>query len=176
MATQPKIVYLMRGLPSCGKSHTARRLAGNAGIVLETDEYFYIQVGDVPRKYDYRDELLSTARDWNFDRFRSAIATQHSPIVIDRGNGLNPESKRYAEYAVENGYSDALREPDSTWWQEIRILLKHKDQTGEILEEWADVLAAKSRKTHRVPKSTIRRWMDKWLYDLTIDEILKYGE
>jgi hypothetical protein len=36
-----KIVYLMRGLSSSGKSHTAKQLAGQTGIVCETDEYFY---------------------------------------------------------------------------------------------------------------------------------------
>ena len=41
-----QIVYLMRGLPCCGKSHTARKLAGDQGVVLETDEYFYHCVGD----------------------------------------------------------------------------------------------------------------------------------
>ena len=29
-----RVVYLMRGLPSCGKSHTARKLAESGGIVL----------------------------------------------------------------------------------------------------------------------------------------------
>ena len=27
-----KMVFLMRGLPSCGKSYTARRLAGRSGV------------------------------------------------------------------------------------------------------------------------------------------------
>ena len=29
-----------------------------------------------------------------------------------------------------------------------------------------------SRSTHRVPASTIRRWMDKWQSDLTVQDIL----
>ena len=58
MKDPPKRVYLMRGLPACGKSHEARRLAGTEGIVLETDEYFYTQVGNDPASYDYSDELL----------------------------------------------------------------------------------------------------------------------
>ena len=52
----------MRGLPGCGKSHMARRLAGDAGIVLETDEYFYTQVGNDPTSYDYDGDLLPAAR------------------------------------------------------------------------------------------------------------------
>ena len=62
-----KIVYLMRGLPSSGKSHTARKLAGQTGIVCETDEYFYTHLGDDPARYDYRPELLEEARQWNFE-------------------------------------------------------------------------------------------------------------
>ena len=56
MNVSAKMVYLMRGLPACGKSHRARRLAGPDGVVLETDAYFYTQVGDDPASYDYRDE------------------------------------------------------------------------------------------------------------------------
>lgn len=169
-------VYLMRGLPACGKSHTARTLAGETGIVLETDQYFYTQVGDDPGRYDYQAELLDTARRWNFDRFQRAIAASISPIVVDRGNGLNLETKQYALHAVENGYDVALKEPESDWWQEIRVLLKYKDVTKEILDQWADRLAKLSRRTHRVPVDTIRRWMRAWKWDLSVDDILHYRE
>lgn len=56
------IVYLIRGLPSCGKSFTARKLAGDGGIVLETDQYFYTKVDDDPARYDYREELCWPTR------------------------------------------------------------------------------------------------------------------
>lgn len=38
------VVYLMRGLPGCGKSHRVKRLAGEQGVVMETDEYFQTSV------------------------------------------------------------------------------------------------------------------------------------
>lgn len=170
--TEEKTVYLMRGLPACGKSHTARQLAGNIGIAPETDQYFYTQVGDSATQYDFCDELLPVARDWIFKRFEQAVNESISPIVIDRGNGLNVETQAFARYAVERGYRVELKEPESEWWQEIRVLLKYKHLTKEILYEWADRLAVASRSTHRVPASTIRRWMDKWKYDLTVEEIL----
>ena len=53
-----KIVYLMRGLPACGKSHAARRLAGSDGVVLETDQYFYSDVRDDPGIYNSDDQLF----------------------------------------------------------------------------------------------------------------------
>ena len=104
-----KLVLLMRGLPSCGKSHTARRLAGADGVVLETDQYFYTQVGDDPGSYDYSEELLADARKWNLNRFRDALSHGVTPIVVDRGNGLNRESREYVVAAHEQGYEVELR-------------------------------------------------------------------
>jgi len=169
-----RTVYLMRGLPSCGKSFTARKLAGQGGAVFETDEYFYMRVGDNPTRFDYDADLWPQARQWNFDRFTQAVDDGRYPIVGDRGNGLNLETQRYALYAAERGYDVELAEPASEWWQEIRVLLKYKDITEQILDEWADRLAKKNRETHRTPASTIRRWMGKWRHDLTVDDILKY--
>ena len=168
-----RVVYLMRGLPSCGKSYTARRLCSEGGIICETDEYFYSQVGDDPHQYDYYNDLLPEARCWNLGRFKRAVDAGVSPIVVDRGNGLNRESQEYARHAVDRGYRVELKEPESEWWQEIRVLLKYKHVTREILYEWADRLSEMSRQTHRVPTSTIRNWMDHWKYDLTVEDVLK---
>ena len=52
----------MRDLPACGKSHTARELVGEHGVVCETDAFFCSEVGDDPEHYDYRKELLEEAR------------------------------------------------------------------------------------------------------------------
>jgi predicted kinase len=170
-----KVVYLMRGLPACGKSHTARRIAGEAGIVLETDAYFYTQVGDNAASYDYDESLLPAARQWNLARFRQAIACGTSPIVVDRGNGLNAETRAYAAYAVDHGYRVELQEPDSPWWQELRILLKYRQYVAdELFDRWAEQLAGMTRMGHRVPAATIRHWIAHWRHDLTVEEILSY--
>lgn len=54
---QTGIVYLMRGLPSTGKSHTARRLAGDSGRVCETDEFFRLTDADAPGGSGLRHDL-----------------------------------------------------------------------------------------------------------------------
>lgn len=164
----------MRGLPSCGKSYTAKRLCAESGIICETDEYFYTQVGHDPHRYDYRKDLLPEAYRWNFEHFKRAVAAGVTPIFVDGGNGLNRESRDYAVYAANHGYRVELKEPESEWWQEIRVLLKYKHVTKEILYEWADRLVEMSRAGHRVPASTIHDWMDKWRHDLTVDDILNY--
>ena len=170
-----RIVYRMRGLPSCGKSFTAHRLAGDRGVVLETDEYFYSQVGDDPESYDYSNKLLPDARRWNFERFQKAVSDGMSPIVVDRGNGRNLESQQYARFAVDHDYRVELKEPESEWWQEIRVLLKYKRHTREVLDGWADRLAEMSRSGHRVSASTIQAWMHGWKWDLTVEDILSYN-
>lgn len=169
-----RVVYLMRGLPACGKSHRAKRLAGSSGIVLETDEYFYTQVGTDAKSYDYDKELLPAARQWNLGRLREAIAAGISPIVIDRGNGLNSETREFAVCGAENGYTVDLAEPDSSWWQELRVLLKYKEFVADrLFDAWAQRLADSTQDTHRVPASTIRHWMRSWRHDLTVEQILK---
>jgi hypothetical protein len=170
-----RIVYLMRGLPSCGKSHTARRLAGETGVICETDEYFYTQVGKDPTKFNWREELLPEARQWNFERFQHAVCQNAHPIVVDRGNGLNAETQRYARFAIDHGYHVELAEPESPWWQEIRAALKGAQTDPQALDLWPMRLSRMSRATHRVPAATIRHWMQSWRPNLTVDQILAWA-
>lgn len=170
-----KIVYLMRGLPSSGKSHLARRLAGDSGVLLETDQFFYRDNGDGTRSFHYSEARLPAARQWVFERFREALAAGQSPIVLDRGNGLNEETRLFAQYAVDQGYRVELKEPDSPWWLEIKELMRGRPQTNPLLDQWAQRLSQMSRETHRVPLDTIQKWMSTWRVDLTVEEILRQG-
>jgi len=79
---------------------------------------------------------VPAARAWNLDRFRQALAQGISPIVVDRGNGLNRETQEYAGVAVERGYRVELKEPESPWWQEIRVLLRDKQINRVFLDQW----------------------------------------
>jgi hypothetical protein len=113
-------VYLMRGLPACGKSHRAKRLAGFQGIVLETNLIFTLKFGTDMARYDCDITPLPAARDWIFRRLTDAIMAEISPTILDRGNGLNSETRQFAVYAIKHGYDVELAEPDSAWWQELR--------------------------------------------------------
>ena len=166
------IVYMMRGMPCCGKSYTAKRLAGDTGVVCETDEYFHTQVGTDPTKYDYNDDLLPAARKWNFERFKVAIAERKSPVVVDRGNGRNPESREYIQYAIDHGYRVEIKEPDSPWWKEICTLLDDKQKNWPLLEQWANRLSEMSQTIHRVPAEVILHWMAHWMPNLTVQDVL----
>lgn len=168
-------VFLMRGLPSCGKSFTSRQLAGEQGTIIETDAFF---VRETPNgtSYEYEEDRLAEARNWSLKQFRHAIRARQSPIVVDRGNGRNWESKIYLEIAINNGYEVRIAEPSSPWWNEIKTLLRYRPHTDAILDHWADRLAEISLQTHNVPARTIRHWMDSWWDDLTIEDILSLDE
>ena len=175
--TPGQIVYLMRGLPGCGKSTTAGQLAGEHGLVCETDDYFYSQVGSDSKSYDYDAALLPAARSWNIDQFTAALQRRQSPVVVDRGNGLNAETQVYVLLADEHGYATEIREPTSPWWQELRVLLRYREFVAdELFSQWATALSVQSRLRHRVPAETIRRWMLAWQPDLTVEQIRNWIE
>jgi len=79
-----KVAYLMRGLPSCGKSYTARKLAGADGVICETDAFFDRIDDDGNLQYDYDEDRLEEARDWAYDKFRRAIDAGQSPVIIKK--------------------------------------------------------------------------------------------
>jgi len=54
--------------------------------------------------------------------------------------------------------------------------LRDKQRNAVELEHWSARLADLSRQTHRVPQSTIYRWMQSWKVDLTVEEILGFAE
>lgn len=68
-----RVVYLIRGLPSCGKSHRSQQLVGSTGVICEADQFFYTQVGQNSMDCTYDASRLQEARDWNFQRFILAI-------------------------------------------------------------------------------------------------------
>ena len=54
------------------------------------------------------------------------------------------------------------------------MLLKYKQYVdGKLFDTWANRLADATRNTHRVPAATIRHWMRRWRYDLTVEAILQ---
>ncbi len=61
-------------------------------------------MGSDKAQYDYDEKLLPAARQWSLGRMQKAISAEVSPIVIDRGNGLNPETREFAVTAVAHCY------------------------------------------------------------------------
>lgn len=160
-----KVVYLMRGVPSSGKSYRAKKLAGKNGVVCETDSF---------RK---KTKTMDEARELNMKAFKAAIKKGITPIVVDRGNNPGPGTKEYALTALNAGYSVKIKEPTSTWWKELTYFLMYLEMDAfkepeKYLEGWAKFLAAKS--SRRVPVKKILRSLKAYKLNVSLEDILNY--
>lgn len=71
----------MRGLPGSGKSTLAKKLAGQAGVIYSTDDFFMIK-----GEYVYDPKKIGEYHQKNFERTSESIKKGVSPIVIDNTN------------------------------------------------------------------------------------------
>ena len=102
------------------------------------------------------------------------MENRDSPVIVDRGNGLNAETQAYILLADDHGYRVEIREPDSPWWQELRVLVRYREFVAdELFDQWAIALSVQNSNDHRVPTETILRWMQAWKPDVTVNQIKK---
>lgn len=163
-----KRCVLMRGPTACGKSTTARRLAGGDGVICETDAFFRDEAGGRPYEAARRRE----AQAWNLARFKAAVDAGVPLVVVDRRHATAHAASPYATYAAERGYAIELREPDSPQWAAIRPLLADPGRHAAALIAWARRLAELSAEVHGVDEVLIRSQLLNWRLELTVEEIL----
>jgi len=168
----PKQLVLTIGLPSCGKSTMSRRMRREGDALFEFDEFFYTQVGDNPKSYDWAASRMDEAREWNLNRIIAAIDEGVPRVIVDSDNQAHSYTRSYVCHAVDRGYEVVFQEPDTPWWREISKLLRDKQANAERLERWAEKLSVMSRGTHRVGVGTFRRRIKRWLPDITVEDIL----
>ena len=168
-----RVVFLMRGCPASGKSFTAKKLAGNTGIVCETDSYF----GTYGRNYHFNIKERPVARDHNMKLFLDYLRLGYPIIVVDRGCGKGKRTWWYAKTAQLFGYTVKLAEPTSLWWEAIRRMLSLSSTNRlKYIQLWAKRLAKKQEKTHRVGVKAIMKSLAQFNLDLTVEDILREGK
>lgn len=167
-------LIVMRGLPWTGKSYRAKELAGDKGVILSTDDYWYTQVKpEKPDEYSFNPRLLRQAHEWNQERaFQSIVHFNEELVIIDNTNTTASEPKPYVEYAHGCGYKICIEEPTSEQWLAIAPLLQDTRANKKALKEWAARLAEGSLETHSVPAFAIEKMMWRWQCNLTVDQIL----
>ncbi|KAK7081973.1 hypothetical protein SK128_023028 [Halocaridina rubra] len=144
-----KMLVLMRGLPGSGKSTLAKEIKGCTGVVLSADDFFCDKFG----KYKYESCKLREAHAWNTNRARVKLQESRSPIIIDNTNIQAWEMKPYVKLALHHGYDVDILEPESSWKFTPRDLAK--------------------KNIHGVPKQKIKEMLDRYDFNLTIDQLLK---
>ena len=153
-AQEQKVLVVMRGVSGSGKSTLAKEL-GEGGVVLSTDDYFYHEEGN----YNFDAKKLSIAHKWNQDRTKEAMQQSVSPIVVDNTHVKFWESRKSVELAQKYGYEVKFAKPD--WNTEL-----YNDKG-----KWNfDFL--KGRNKHGVPDHALKKMIDNFEYDPTVEKIL----
>ena len=71
---EKKVLIVMRGPSGSGKSTLAKRLAGNNGLILSTDDFFMTPDGE----YKFDPKLLRTYHGLNQERAKTAMESTTS--------------------------------------------------------------------------------------------------
>lgn len=148
-----KKLIIMRGVSGSGKSTLAQEL-GKDGVIFSTDDYFMID-----GEYKFNPKELGSAHRWNLRRTEKAMQYSKPLIVIDNTNTQAWEMSKYVEIAQQYGYNIEIAEPN---W--------HPDLRNEEGKWNFDFL--KGRNKHGVPEEALKRMIDRYEYDLTVEEIL----
>ena len=174
-----KRLVLMRGLPSCGKSWTAKRIAEQGcGSVFEFDTFFEVPNSDGASgvQFVWDRSRLPEAGRWHVQRVREAIEAGVTPLVLDDDHRPGKTTKALVAYAMMNHYSVEFAEPESAWWKTIRELLRDKTGNAESLAQWAKKLCNLNRQTHGVHLETFVSRMKHWEPELSPLDLISWGE
>ncbi len=167
-----KILYIMRGVPSSGKSFDAKRLAGEHGLIFSTDDQWGKGIEEYKanwakaKKEDNVGSLLGRYHRLNLELAVGAMKRGASPVVIDNTNIKKRDVRPYVEAGFQYDYDVRIEEPTSKWWAETKVILGQKDNKQE-LDRAAERL--EGRNSHGVPKSIILKMLQRW-HDLRIED------
>ncbi len=146
--TDQRVLVIMRGTPSAGKSTRAGQLGG--GVILSTDDFF--GHGD-SYKMNFHPSKLPEAHEWNKTRVEQEMKKGSPLIIVDNTNINSWEAKPYIVLAKQYGYEPRIEEPRSEHWERVKQLQKQ-------IQELSQELAARNK--HGVPASTIARMISQY--------------
>ncbi|WP_105168356.1 AAA family ATPase [Pseudoalteromonas sp. T1lg23B] len=136
-----KQVFILRGLPGCGKTHYAQTLADElvAGdesqyLICSTDDYFYNDEGE----YHFEKFKLPQFHNLNLARFINGLSEGIPLVIVDNTNIKKWEFVAYSAAASALGY-------------QVKEVI-----VGEVKDKSMQHLYAK-RNTHGVALRTISK-------------------
>lgn len=158
IAQMNKELIIMRGVPSSGKSYLANELAVDTGVVLSADDYHTDAAGN----YNWKPQNVPIAHKWNHARVVDAINKNVTPVIIDNTHVKLWELKKLKpiiELAQRKDYDVRIEEPNENWY--------HWDTAFDT-----DALFERSKKTHKLPREAIKRMINNYEKNVTIDDII----
>lgn len=129
-----KKCVIMRGIPGSGKSTRSRELAGEAGVIHSTDEYF---MKDGEHCWD--PTRLGRNHMLNYQAFMKSVLAGVTPVIVDNTNIRRRDFYQYETFATMHGYEVEL--------VEVPMI---------------DAKIAAARNSHGVPQKAIERMIARW--------------
>lgn len=167
-----KVIYLMRGLPSSGKSYRAKELANNKlDIICSADDYF--GEGQAYLK-NWRADKLGLAHAFCKKKAKILMQKQSPFVVIDNTNTRIYEILPYFEMSLQYEYKFSIVEPTSPWWvEQIAPYLLDKEGNRKHLEKMCEFLWKKNQETHCVPLENIKKMLFRYHVNVTVDDLAR---
>ncbi len=156
-----KKLYIMRGIPGCGKSHHARQLAPDDQI-FSSDKFF----GEGEEyKNNWKVEKVHLGHRDCEAKAKAAMKQGVSPVVVDNTNINLSAFRFYLDMAVAFGYEVYFVYPNSPWWDEIVGPFLDK-KTPDTTDDEYDAVVAQilDKNIHGVPPETLKSMMQRWTW------------
>jgi predicted kinase len=148
-----RVMIIMRGLPGSGKSTLVTKLLSDGpAFVCSADDFFV----DASGEYHWDPKRIHEAHQVTQARAKKYVELGMSPIIVDNTNTMVWEARPYVENAVANGYAVEVLQPSTPWCFDPVELAK--------------------RNKHNVPEASIRKMLNRWETDFTVDRILGAGK
>lgn len=136
-----KILIIVRGLPSSGKSTIAKLLVANSGVAISADEYLTTSNGE----YCFSKTNFIEAQKMCKKDCELLMQDGVSPIVLHNTMAESWESKEYFEYAEKFGY-------------QTHVL--------NLYDAGCNDQELAARNTHAMPSHLIQKMRQKWNIDI----------
>lgn len=168
-----KVLKIMRGVPSTGKSYRAKELSGNnPSVIFSADNFF----GSTPEEYkaNWSVEKLMTAHNWCKKNVRMAMQRQQKLVIVDNTNTQIREMMPYFDMAVQYQYRVEVEEPTSPWWvNDIEPYLLNKELNRKHLEKQCVLLCEKNQESHGVPLESMKKMLFRYQPRVTFNDLAK---
>ena len=166
-----KVLILMRGVPSSGKSYRSLELAGDNPSVIHSADHFF---GKNSEEYvaNWTIEKLGTAHKQCQKNISMMLQRQLPLAIVDNTNTMVRELMPYFEMAVQYQYRVQIEEPTSTWWvNDIAPYLDDKEKNKKQLEKMCKFLWELNQKTHKVPLESINKMLFRYHHNVTVEQL-----
>lgn len=166
-----KVLVLMRGLPSSGKSTRAKELSGGDDTIICSADSFFGKTNEEYVK-NWCIEQLGNAHNLCRKNAKMLMQRQVPLVIVDNTNTVFREMMPYFDMAVQYQYNVRVEEPTSPWWvEQIAPYLVEKEKNRKHLEKMCQFLVAKSAETHQVPLASMLKMMFRFVPNVTFNDL-----